>query len=107
MLNWRIAYKDFFKLVQKGNFLYKIFFTKFCLYTFWFFFKNCNFFQGAFELMIYASVNISKQMELFVKDDKGELTDADISSFQDWTTDIVRVPETWVFSAIFSTIFSK
>ena len=44
--------------------------------------------------MIYASVNISKQMELFVKDDKGELTDADISSFQDWTTDIVRVPET-------------
>ena len=57
--------------------------------------------------MIYASVNISKRMEWFVKDDKGELTDADISSFQDWTTDIVRVPETWVFLLFFFSNFQK
>ena len=57
-------------------------------------FLNLLTFIGTFELLIYASVNISKRMEGLVKDDKGEISDADILTFQDWTSDIVRIPDT-------------
>ena len=52
------------------------------------------FLSGVFEIVIYTSVQLEKRMQAFTSNERDELSDADLATLLDWTTDIVRIPDT-------------
>ena len=44
--------------------------------------------------MLYTSVQIEKRIELMPRNERDEVSDADLATLLDWTTDIVRIPDT-------------
>ena len=105
VLNWRLSFKDFFRLIDKGmpssksgaersgsgaehsEALWTIFSSPI---------------QppllppppsGVFELIIYTSVKIAKRLEQMLKDDRQEISADDLLSLEQWTCNIVRIPD--------------
>ena len=49
--------------------------------------------SGVFELIIYTSVQLAKRLEQMLKDDRQEISADDLLSLEQWTCNIVRIPD--------------
>ena len=49
---------------------------------------------GVFEIILYTSVQIEKRMDSIILGEQNEISDTDLAGLMEWTTDIVRIPET-------------
>ena len=51
---------------------------------------------GVFELVIYTSVQIAKRLDQMLKDERQEISADDLLSLEQWTCDIVRIPDRYI-----------
>ena len=119
ILNWRLTFKDLFRLIQKGIYLAAVLghsLAAQCIVHKHFCSTystrsqqrtaalshatlRCNtailsLHSGVFEIILYTSVQIEKRIQLMSLNEQNEISDADLATLMEWTTDIVRIPET-------------